>query len=59
MAKLDGKTAAIVATPPHGETGYHHRPYWPAKIVAGRFGTTVPFLMLVEGQRHVLFGRGT
>jgi protease I len=44
----------IVATLPQTTPGHFHpRPYFLDKPVTGRFGTTVPMLVLEEGKRYV------
>ena len=44
--------SVTVATLPLEEVGHFHtRPYFPSKIVTGRFGSTVPFYVLEEGKR--------
>jgi protease I len=41
-----------VATLPKDAVGHFHaRPYWPDKPITGRFGSTVPFYVLEEGNR--------
>lgn len=41
-----------VATLPKNAIGHFHaRPYWPEKPITGRFGSTVPFYVLEEGNR--------
>src|SRR5947209_5170036 len=43
----------IVATLPQATPAHFHpRPYWGEKPITGRFGTTVPILVLEEGRRY-------
>lgn len=41
----------LVATLPKA-AHFHTRPYWPDKPITGRFGTTVPIVVLAEGRRY-------
>ncbi len=44
----------IVATLPAGTPAHFHpRPYFPDKPTTGRFGSTVPLVVLEEGRRYV------
>lgn len=36
------------------DIGFHPRPAFPGKPITGRFGSTVPFIVLREGRRHDL-----
>jgi protease I len=48
--------AVTVATLPEGAAGGAHfssRPYDPGKPITGRFGSTIPFMVLQEGDRWV------
>ncbi len=48
----DGATI-IVATLPQANPGHFHtRPYLSDKPITGRFGSTIPFLVLDEGRRY-------
>lgn len=53
ILRLSEEGAAItVATLPKDAVGHFHaRPYWPEKPITGRFGSTVPFYVLGEGNR--------
>lgn len=42
----------VVATLPVGPGHFHPRPYLPQKPVTGRFGSTVPLVVLAEGRRY-------
>jgi protease I len=41
----------VVATLPNGGAHFSTRPYSPSQPVTGRFGTTIPFVVLEEGLR--------
>jgi len=50
---LSAEGAAIcIATLPK-ERHFHTRPYFPEKPITGRFGATVPIVVLKEGKRYV------
>lgn len=53
ILRLNEEGAEVtVATLPKDAIGHFHaRPYWPDKPITGRFGSTVPFYVLEEGNR--------
>ena len=52
LLRLSEEGAAItVGTLPAGAIGFSSRPYFPGKPVTGRFGSTVPLVVLEEGNR--------
>jgi len=52
LLRLSEEGADVVVVPVRG--GIHPRPYIADKPVTGRFGTTVPIVVMVEGRRHTL-----
>lgn len=52
LLRLSEEGANIIVVPVRG--GIHTRPYIADKPVTGRFGTTVPIIVMVEGKRHTI-----
>lgn len=47
----EGAKITVGALPKSGP-GFHTRPWWADKPITGRFGTTVPIVVLGEGERY-------
>ena len=41
-----------IATLPKGGAHFHTRPWWNEKPITGRFGSTVPIVVMAEGERY-------
>jgi protease I len=52
VLRLSEEGAAVVVVPVRG--GLHTRPYIADKPVTGRFGTTVPIIVMAEGVRYTI-----
>jgi protease I len=52
LLRLSEEGADIIVVPVRG--GLHTRPYIAGKPVTGRFGTTVPIIVMAEGNRYTL-----
>lgn len=53
VMRLSEESAAVtVATLPKGGAHFHTRPWWNEKPITGRFGSTVPIVVMVEGVRY-------
>ena len=47
----EGAQITVATLPLEAIGHFNPRPYFPEKLVTGRFGSTVPFLVLEEGKR--------
>ncbi len=43
----EGAQITVATLPVEAHGHYHPRPYFPGKPVTGRFGTTVPFFVMI------------
>ncbi len=48
----EGASMIVATLPPDAAGHFHTRPYTPDKPVTGRFGATVPLVVLAEGKLH-------
>ncbi len=48
----EGADITVATLPKEAYAHFHPRPYFPEKPVTGRFGSTVPLLVLEEGKRY-------
>ena len=49
----EGAKITVATLPPESPGHFSTRPYWREKPITGRFGTTVPLVVLGEGRRWV------